>query len=635
MWCFEIFASIWLGYEIVRTFATVSFDALQRIFCGAVIGFISNCWIVFFLSYFFGLTPFCGFLSIAIMSIAAYLLHKYNEKNNANTSFIFYLTSFQLLTYVIFGVIYFTFMYSSQLYNYSKSKGAGYSDMPFHLNIINSFSVGCNNRRESMFKIMTAFYSNTQLAYPFIPNFHAALLMSTGMTSVRYALLIPSIFIVFSLVMGLYSLIYYFTKSHLACFIGLIIFTNLGGLGWVHVFDPKHRNDPRRDWIHDWGNHQEEYWFHPIMHILIPQRSAMWSLPLCVWSILCLSIGLENHDYKMFILAGIMTGFMPQVQVHSFVAVAQYAIGLCLITFPYKNRNKWKLYITLWAFYGIVANSIGFFQLIPYFKRTMNNKRSFINFNPIWNMNQKRNIRFAPIILWWRGLGVFAAISLVVGWPVLNKWQIILYLPSIFVFLITNVIRYQPWELDNTKLFYAAWVPVALCVVSKYIEHFITNPKTYIGKFFGTLLAGIFIFASSYSAYMSTVQSMFYPTTIYGRDDYLFGLWIAENTPQKAVFLFDGATYNPIVSIAGRQVFMGFNGWVYSHGLDTRRDRVQRTMYQNPDNVDLFMQNNISYVATCTTCQYNDFKINKALNIWKVAFKNNKFTVYRFMLLQK
>lgn len=432
--------------------------------------------------------------------------------------------------------------------------------------------------------------------------------------------------------MGLYSLIYYFTKSHLSCFIGLIIFTNLGGLGWTHVFDPRHRNDPRRDWIHDWGNGQEEYWFHPIMHIIIPQRSAMWSLPLCVWTILCLAIGLENHNYKMFILAGLLTGFMPQVQVHSFVAIAQYSIALCLITFPYHKRSKWKHYITIWAIYGIVANSIGFFQLIPYFHRTSKNRRSFININPIWNMNQKRGIHFAPIILWWRGLGVFAAISLIFGWVLLDKWQITLYIPSIVVFVITNFIRYQPWELDNTKLFYAAWVPVALAVVSKYITHFITNPKTLYGKFIGTLVAFAFIFASSYSAYMSTVQSMFFPTTIYNKDDYKFGLWVAENTPQKAVFLFEAATYNPIVSIAGRQVFLGFNGWVISHGLDYSRERSQNAMYFNADRLDLFKQNNISYVGVCNSCQYKKFDIDKAPNNWVVAFKNHKFTLYRLIV---
>lgn len=631
MWCFEILASICFGYEIVRTLATTSFDALQRLFCGAVIGFIANSWIVFILSFFFGLTAFCGFLSITIMFISTFLMRKYNEKNNKHTSFIFHLTDFQLFTYIFFGIIYFIFMYASQFYGYTKSKGAGFSDMPFHLNIINSFSVGCNNKRDKMFNILTAFYSGTQLVYPFIPNFHAALLMATGLTSARYAMLIPSVFIVFSLIIALYSLIFYFTKSHLACFIGLIIFTNLGGLGWTHVFDPRHRDDPRRDWIHDWGNDQEEYWFHPIMHIIIPQRSAMWSLPLCVWTILCLAIGLENHNYKMFILAGLITGFMPQVQVHSFVAIAQYSIALCLITFPYKKKSKWKQYIILWAVYGIVANSIGLFQLTPFFIRTTKNKGSFININPIWRMNQKRNVRFAPIILWWRGLGVFAAISLVFGWVVLDKWQITLYLPSIIVFIITNIIRYQPWELDNTKLFYAAWVPVALAVVSYYIEHLITHPKTLFGKFLGSLLAFSLVFASSYSSYMSTIQSMFFPTTIFGKEEYQFGLWVAENTPPKAVFLFSFATNNPIVSIAGREVFMGFVGWVFSHGLDVSRTQAESQMYHNPNNIDLFKKNNVSYVATCEYCQYKRFNYQKAPDNWKVAFKTNKFALYRLV----
>ncbi|OHT11478.1 hypothetical protein TRFO_19012 [Tritrichomonas foetus] len=635
MWLFELAISIWFGYELVASLSSPFFDSLQQLLCGSVIGFIVNSWIVFFISYPIGLTPFCGTLSMIILAVFAYLLHQKNGRlSKSKNNFIFHLTNLQMVTYALFGIIYFLFMNASQFYDHQRSKGAGYSDMPFHLNIINSFSVGCNNPRKSFFGIISAFYAGEPLAYPFIPNYHAAMLMNTGFTSARYALFIPSLFICYSLLVGLYSLTYYFSKSHVSCLISLILFTNLGGLAWTHLFDPKHRLDPRRDWIHDWGNNQHEYWFHPIMHIIIPQRAAMWSLPLCVWTTLCLVIGCELKNHKMLILAGVMTGLMPQVQVHSYVAIAQYSVSLFLLMFPwkdYRNQEKVKKYIIFWSYFAITANVIAVPQLYPYFMRVSHQKNQFLQVKPIWKgRSSVQKSWFKPILLWWRGLGIFAFISLVSGWILMTKWQMTMYIPSVIVFLLTNIIRYQPWEMDNTKLFYAGWVPLALAVVSNYISYFIITPKTLLRKIFGYSVAFIFIIGCTLSAFMSTTQSMFFPTRLYEPDDYKFGLWIAENTPPDAVFLFRSSPHNPIASIAGRQVFLGYDGWVQSHGLDLSRRYTEQYLMKNPNDIDAFHRNGISYVATCGWCAFKDFSGNSS--IWKNIFDSGRYKVYRLLV---
>ena len=635
MWLFQVLSSIWFGYELVTFLASNHFDGIQRIFCGLIIGFVVNGWLGFIISYFLRLSQLCGLINIFILSSSASIIRRINVKNNKK--FIFYLSKLQIFTYTVFAALYFIFMYSSQLYDYRKTKGAGYSDMPFHLGMINSFAVGCNNQRDTFGSIFTVFFSGTNLAYPFIPNFYTAMLVDTGFTSNRFSLLIPSTCIVYSFLIGLYSLIFYYTKSHIAGLIGLILFTNLGGLGWTHYFDPKHRLDPRRDWIHDWGNDQLEYWFHPIMHILIPQRAALWSLPLCTWATLCLIIGVENHDIKFFILAAIMTGLMPQVQVHSYVSIAQYAVGLCLCTFPFKNL-KWRrnrLYnipkeFYLWVAYAIIANAIAFPQLAPYFMRVSNSRNNFLLLKPIWVGRADAHYIFIPIRLWWRGLGVFAAIALVFGWAGINEKQKIFYYPAVMVFILTNIIRYQPWELDNTKLFYAAWVPLAICVVSQYLTILITHPKTKFAKVIGFTLAVIFILASTISAFMSTVQSMFWNTRLYEYDEYKFGLWIAENTPPNAVFMLHMTSMNPVSAIAGRQLFIGYSGWVHSHGLDVGRLKTENELMNDPENIANYKKYNISYVGVCAWCQYKSFKGQNSKH-WKLVFSSNKYKLYRLI----
>jgi hypothetical protein len=363
----------------------------------------------------------------------------------------------------------------------------------------------------------------------------------------------------------------------LSASLSLLLFSNLGGLGFTHLFDARHRNDPRRDWIHDWGHGQIEYWFHPIMHIIIPQRAALWSIPVCIWTILLLAIGVEHSDPRLFFLAAILTGFLPQLQIHGYVAIAQYAISLAIVTF---DRRKFRKFSRFWLLYGIVANLIAFPQLSPYFRRVSNAKREFLRWNPIWKTGQKSNLRFPPVVLWWRGLGVFGAVALVFGWAVATKWQITLYVPALVVFVIANFVRYQPWELDNTKLFYAAWIPLAVPFVAQFFTALVARPKSMLGKCAGGLLMGVFVVSCGLSALMSTVQSMFWPTSMFGHHDYRFGLWMAENTPPNAVVMFHSAPGNTVACIAGRQMFMGFGGWVVSHGLDGSRGSVEVRLYR-------------------------------------------------------
>ena len=230
-------------------------------------------------------------------------------------------------------------MYISMFYNNQYTKGAGYSDLPFHLNLISSFSIGCNFKRNSFFNLISPFYSKEPLAYSFIPNFHSSLLISTGLTTIRYSLLISSILICFSLFIGIYSITYYFCNSHKFSSLSIFIFLTLGGINWINFFNSNIKNDPSNDWIFNIGQNQFSFWFHSILHILIPQRSALWSLPLCFWGILTLFIGVEKKNQKMMILSGIIIGLLPQIQVHSFICLAQYSIFLFLITFKFEKKH--------------------------------------------------------------------------------------------------------------------------------------------------------------------------------------------------------------------------------------------------------------------------------------------------------
>ncbi|OHS93029.1 hypothetical protein TRFO_40655 [Tritrichomonas foetus] len=626
IWVFEVVVSLWFGYELVSYLARNHFDILQRFFAGIPVGIFTYSWITFAITAHSQLDFskfFIPFVSLFFSSIG---LHYLNIKNKLSSTIK--LEFIHFWTLIIGGCFYVYLMYVSMLNKEVEVRGAGYGDTPFHMNIISSFACGCNNKRNGFYDVLSAFFAGERLAYPFITNFFTGVLMATGRATMRAAMFFPSALIILSFFVGQYSLSYKFTKDHFSCLIAAILFANLGGLGWI-----KYVSQPRRgyaDWIHNWGNNQYEYWFHPLFHIIVPQRASLWSFPLCYWAILTLIQAVEAKDWRLFTLAGIFTGLSPLIQVHSFVSLAQWSIAYCIVTFPFfkyiKTPKKYLKWIKLWAIFGVVANVIAGPQFLIYFNRLSSSKNQFLQINPIWQSHGKAHYGniLGPIILWWRGLGVFWAIACFAGFSAMSLKQIQMYFPSIVVFIITNLIRYQPWELDNTKLFYAAWIPLALPVVGQFIARLARKKETVV-------IALFFTFASCFSAFLHSRDCLKSNPRIFQLTDVQVGLWIAENTPTKAVFLTSDWHVHPAATIAGRQLLLGYGGWVSSHGLDYwGKLDLTKKMLSNPRQLTNYYKYNVSYVIS-RNHEHREFEGNRDPNKFQIIFKKYGYMIYKFV----
>ena len=58
--------------------------------------------------------------------------------------------------------------------------GSTYGDMPFHLNVINSYLHGINRHASILDGYRAVFFADAKLVYPFIPDWHIAVLVGGG-----------------------------------------------------------------------------------------------------------------------------------------------------------------------------------------------------------------------------------------------------------------------------------------------------------------------------------------------------------------------------------------------------------------------------------------------------------------------
>lgn len=509
----------------------------------------------------------------------------------------------------------------SLLYDNKYARGAVFGDLPFHLNLISSFAYGCNYNRSSLFSVVTPFFSGEPLAYPFIPNYYSAVIHRCCNVSLHECIVIPSIVFAFALFVVLSRIVFLFSKNDLACILAPYLFIMGGGTGFLNYFNPKLKSLFYTDFVHQLGAGKNGCWLQPVIHILLPQRASLYSLPIA-WGVIFLFMSNNplKMDIRLYVGIGLLVASLAQVQAHSVIALGQWGMVYALI-FLFKSRNSERAYLIYnFGSLSIVAICLGLFQIFPYLGRASNN---LMRFQWIWKDSNVSVFQF-----WWNGLGCFIVISLFNGIVVLNNIQLNLYLPSIIVFLLGNYIMYQPWNLDNTKVFNAAFIPLAVAVVANFFSYMKRKTKIYMAPVFFVLFISCCL-----SGFLSLRMAYVEKYSIWETSDHAFelGEWIKNNTPHDSIWVTDQWHAHPVSSIAGRQILIGYGGWIHSHGLKGNdRTAAITDLVNNPDGTKSIDNYHIDYICKRSCSRGGDcLDFNPKSKRYSIVYQQFKYTIYK------
>ena len=593
-----ITSSVWMGYELVFWVSPAVWDQVSVLAAGVPVGFALCSWMGFGVHAVMRMNRGVGVVMCVVMGLCAYFLHGKNKKAVR-------VRRFRVEFWVMLGVVsllYLRLTDMSMLKNATGSSGTTYSDLPFHMSLISSFVYGANNKGVQM---QTPFYAGEKLCYPIIPDFHAATLMGCGGASIRVALAVPTVLLLLALTIALYSLAQQYTKVRFVPELSIILFLLASGSGWRWWFVPECRNNPNVNFVHSLCSKFYTFWIHSLVHFLMPQRSAIYSMTLVVsvTSLLFYFVESKFKDTRAAILAGIMMGLLPMISAHSYIGVGEYAIFLCIETFPFIQWRKWKKQIIAWTFFGVTAILLS----LPQVLWLMRVKRSgFMKWHPIWRDNQtSSNTNF--FTLWWRSLGAFCVIAILFAWFAQNSRQRTFYIPAFCVWLVSNFIQYQPGIMDNTKVFFAGWYSLACIAVAHYAILVFTQDSL-----IAQLAIAVALLGSSFGGSVCIYKAATHKFPLFNKDEVALGKWTMQCTPINATVLSSGWHANTAMSIGGRLVTIGYPGWVWSHGLDIGpRRSMMRTLIHNRENTSLFLSRNIKYVLSKSDDHKRSFNFSK------------------------
>lgn len=741
-----LFSGVSMGFGLAVQFLHPFITIWECFAIAAPVGLTLSTWIAVFLkSLVFGSIPglppllgaFACIIQIGITIVTLFQTSKKWSKQDTITAkkqLLFFLPSFipLILLSVWIGVIH----YSHSLYESNGQYHVGgtvYGDLPFHLTIITSILHGNNQYSTPLFSgLKAAFFADSPLVYPWIPDYHAAFLAGSGSTF-HFALCYPGICLTTSFFFLMFFFYYRFTKSRVISLLSIFITFFTGGIGgfywlfydrtWYGLLAEDHvlMNCLTRE--------IEFYWFSLPAHILFPQRTTQFAYSVSFIVLILIhksyTSGIysrqkifndnskskkkpiliedknKNHHYSfgenprnnfdvlsLFGYSGFVTGLLPLLQVHSFAAIGLVILTIAFIHFIQLSLNFIKIFRTnptfkvsfilakgyelnWWLIFGIVSWGVGMPQNMAFFSKVLfpshpESSQSFLRFMLISN-------DFPPqtnfILLWLQALGAYVPIYLLCLF-LFRKYKIEMQFQIGFfvLFIVSNLVIFQPWVLDNTKVFYIAIFGMST-MVSRFLVYLwninksmIINPvhddnhkkndeniksasKQYrefsflrdsivlriIIRIFVILLFISLIF----SGFLCTIRETNSFVPMFDLQDIELANWFYENTPidSRIVVATRGPHFRPSSALGGRTLIASYWGWISNHGMPNfvnQNAAVNNILSGTNGATELLRDYRVNYIVLDWHA-IRDYNLNFIHSVAYRVAANGRFIVYEVL----
>lgn len=541
-----------------------------------------------------------------------------------------------------------------------RAASAGYGDIPFHMTQVSKFAFQNN------IDFNEPIFDGERMRYAFGINLISGLILRfsnnwlIAMHSTAMGFMTAGVILTFLS----YRL---FLKSMSAALVAVVIFLLGSGFGTSYLIEDYSQNS-----VVGSGNFFEYIIDHTASTVtkwnaVYPEQNIGWGAPLSLVFLHQRAFFLGFFMFSLFwyllwhwirnplniplsIFLGIVVGLSPLSHYHSFVAMSAVLTVVAL----YAVIRRKKHFITRLAFIGTIILVFATPQIL-YLVEGKNNltlaQNSFIQFRLGW-MSQPTtgSIQFDPnnpstfsqilsfVNFLWINFGVVLPMFLIslVVFIKSKKFRerfssiSILATSALVLFLLVQLIRFQPWDYDDNKIlvyfqFFAAPVIVAFFMwISTY------------GKKVGVFLLATFTVVAIHSGIVDQIPRLAVATedtpVIFNKDAILLADFIRNYIPDDKKIITTSTHLNPVASLAGRSVYVGYPGWLWTRGINySLREQQLKEFYSDPkSSMNLPYFKEAQYVLLDPTAIY-DWKasmetFNEQFN---KIFSNDSYSFYK------
>jgi hypothetical protein len=444
------------------------------------------------------------------------------------------------------------------------------------------------------------FYGQT-FNYPFVSSMISGLLMRAGMGRVP-AMVIPSLITSLLLLGVLYFFYRNILKSQRQAYLAITLFFMSGGLGFFYYIADSCQAGSIDAWLfpireytflEDKGIH-----FRNIFPAeLFPQRSFLLGLTAALLLLMILMQWLSDSSDRIsplkFFSLGLPAGLLMIVHTHTYMAV----VLLCLCLAVCNNLISMKRMVA----FALGAAMVSLFLYISLHGQSRPSRWFGLEWG--WMSNNQRSGVLSFLKFWLMNWGLILPLALA-GTIWMRDYRHPLVIAGWLLFVLCNIIRFQPWNWDNTKLL--TWSYLLLLIPVVRVLSGLWRTKRCLLRVGVVTMIGVLVFSGGLELMRllqtsRTTHKMWEPSKI----DMAIKLQKII-TPEETV-LTDDDHLNWVACLAGGQILMGFRGWLWSYGIDYHeRENEVRAMYSGkPEAESLFEKYHVRYAVLSPSARTN------------------------------
>ncbi len=450
----------------------------------------------------------------------------------------------------------------------------------------------------------------TLLGYPFLMDAMSGSLYLMGM-ELRWAFIIPGVLMSALVFWGFVMLAWEMVKDWRAVLLASALLFLNGGLGFIYVIDGA-VGDPTR-WLEVFtGFYQAPAnlvdhnirWVNVMVDMMLPQRTILagWCMVLpALWLLLrCV----REKDRKLYWMLGVWAGMMPMIHTHSFLALGVISAA-CMISCLWRSRRSgWKDVLISFLCYGGTAVLLALPQLLVWtFPQTVGGG-SFgsLTIRPNWVNWDGDGLIDEYFWFWIKNVGP-VYLFMVPAALAAGRRQRMFALGALGIYVLAELIQFQPNPYDNNKLFYVAFI-VMLPLAAKYLVMLYERIRDLPGR---RIIAGAFLVVSLLSGVLSVIRECVSEYQLYSADVVGATEFIKERADEDTVVLTGTQHNNPVSSIGGMKIVCGTGSFLYYHGLDYGvQQRDAQRMYEDPaGSAELFEKYGVDYIYISSSERYS------------------------------
>ena len=529
------------------------------------------------------------------------------------------------------------------------SSQATYGDMSMHLGFMTSIAT------QQSFPPEYSILPGTRLSYPFLSDSISSSLYVFG-SGIRLSYCLPMFFAGAQVMAGAWLFLRtWLEKKGRTLFAWTLFFLN-GGLGFMYLFGTEGgfgaalRNTFTA--FYETPTNFVEHnirWVNTIVDMLVPQRATLFGYAVLFFSLYLLYRAVWQQEHRLFPVVGLFAGALPMIHTHSFLALGLISgcwlimdlvqkcevphstrflkwllVGLIgfmqllqWVILPINGRESWDLVVILGIFalifLGTLAALLRTYTAADGWKILRETWGRYLLMASllavpqllIWTFGQATGDGFfrgyfnwANIdnnYLWFylKNMGL-ALVLFLLGYLTLERRFVLVGFPVLIIWLIAELVVFQPNVYDNNKLLYVAYL--LMCGIgAEFAARVYARIRSRVLRL---SLTGLVCFLCTISAVLTLGRELNAEYELFGENQMELAEYVVAETEPDALILTDTRHNNAIAALTGRNILCGSGSYLYFHGLDYAEEHgAQKLMYEEPGLYpEIFSQYGVDYI---------------------------------------